>query len=384
MAECDFEEAAKHRIIATFRKWDSDGNGSISKDELCRILMNLGMAENKVGAIFKTVDKNNDGAVNYCEFVSWMFGSAAGDLPVDAASKMWRADTLNDVLNAATVGDSAKAINLIRRDTLIDADASDGQGTTIMMAAAKGGQVALIQSLLEMKASGINAADREGHTALDYAHFAGKLDVIDFMVRRHVAQDNTVVPFIRSLLPAVLRADAEAVRQSVRPRVEFKVYIDRHIGTYHGLTMLPCGSTSLLVKKIEPGLIDDWNKRNPYMQVEVGDQIMEVNEYRGDNKVLSAELAKYQEMHIIVHRYSLELASDPNVSDERGTTALHHAVRSGKPDVLKAILAADRLQINAKDRFGRTASDIATEQGNEELVEMLRENGGKLSEELKE
>merc|ERR1712232_813048 len=115
----------------------------------------------------------------------------------------------------------------------------------------------------------------------------------------HPASDNSVTPFVRSLLPAVQRGDAAAVRMSISPRVRFEVFIDRHIETYHGLTTLPVARKALEIKKIETGLVEDWNNRNPSLAVAVGDHIIQVNEIVGDAKAISAELGHYKELTLV-------------------------------------------------------------------------------------
>merc|ERR1719491_947817 len=98
----EWEQAAQHRIIKTFRSWD----------------------------------ENRDGQISYAEFVAWLFGQAYRELPVDASKKLWYKDTLKDALHAVprrkpfgTPRSSTlmemKAKNLILRDQVITVDSVD-------------------------------------------------------------------------------------------------------------------------------------------------------------------------------------------------------------------------------------------------------------------
>jgi Ca2+-binding EF-hand superfamily protein len=60
-------------VIRAFRTFDKDGNGKISMNEFRYILTKLGdkMPESEVDEIFKEADLNNDGFLNYEEFVSY-------------------------------------------------------------------------------------------------------------------------------------------------------------------------------------------------------------------------------------------------------------------------------------------------------------------------
>jgi len=328
-------------------------------------------------------DRNKDGSLNYTEFVQWLFGVASTQLPEDFEKKLWSLDALKQVISEASTGNAESAVNLLERDSLVHPSAADTNGTTILMAAVKGGSLALVKSLLEMDCGGINAVDQEGNTALDYAYATGNSSVLEYMTHGHTHRDNSVKPFIRALLPGVFRGDAESVQHSVLPRVTYSIYIDRHINEYHGLTLMPCANKTLLIKKIDAGLVDDWNKKTIDLPVKPGDHVLKVNEATGDAKALSLELGKFQEMTITLQRYWPEEGFDPNLVDERGSSALHHAVRQGHKSVVGALLDADAILVNVKDRYDRTALDIATEKGDDEMIAMLQKSGAKLGASLR-
>ncbi|KFQ57290.1 Calmodulin, striated muscle, partial [Pelecanus crispus] len=70
MRDTDSEE----EIREAFRVFDKDGNGYISAAELRHVMTNLGekLTDEEVDEMIKEADCNNDGQVNYEEFVRMM------------------------------------------------------------------------------------------------------------------------------------------------------------------------------------------------------------------------------------------------------------------------------------------------------------------------
>lgn len=62
------------RMKATFKQWDADGSNTISKDELVKVLEQLGtkLSAKDQELLFKEADANNDNSVSYEEFVDWL------------------------------------------------------------------------------------------------------------------------------------------------------------------------------------------------------------------------------------------------------------------------------------------------------------------------
>jgi ankyrin repeat protein len=55
---------------------------------------------------------------------------------------------------------------------------------------------------------------------------------------------------------------------------------------------------------------------------------------------------------------------------------LHQAVIRGKKEMVELLLDK-KADVNTKDSEGETALDEAQEQGNKEIIEILRKHGGK-------
>lgn len=61
-------------IIKAFQDWDTDGNGSITAEELKTILQSLddSFTEEQVENLMKSADTNEDGKIDYVEFSNWI------------------------------------------------------------------------------------------------------------------------------------------------------------------------------------------------------------------------------------------------------------------------------------------------------------------------
>eukprot|EP00933_Yihiella_yeosuensis_P044647 TRINITY_DN3990_c0_g1_i1.p1 TRINITY_DN3990_c0_g1~~TRINITY_DN3990_c0_g1_i1.p1 ORF type:complete len:167 (-),score=41.87 TRINITY_DN3990_c0_g1_i1:110-610(-) len=62
-------------ILEAFKQWDVDGDGSISKTELERVLviLNPSFTKKELNKMMKAADKNRDGNIDYEEFVDWLY-----------------------------------------------------------------------------------------------------------------------------------------------------------------------------------------------------------------------------------------------------------------------------------------------------------------------
>jgi len=68
--DVDFEAEMK----SAFRVFDLDGSGTISLEELRRVMKSFGeiLTEDELDSMIKEVDKNGDGSIDYEEFVNFM------------------------------------------------------------------------------------------------------------------------------------------------------------------------------------------------------------------------------------------------------------------------------------------------------------------------
>lgn len=62
------------KLLKAFEKWDKDGNGKITEEELYDVLSQLDETFTKDNAaeLFKAADLNQDGNIDYAEFAKWI------------------------------------------------------------------------------------------------------------------------------------------------------------------------------------------------------------------------------------------------------------------------------------------------------------------------
>jgi len=79
---CFLEDIAasllKESIVDKFKRWDINGDGVISPEELGKVLKMLGMAEETITSTFKAIDTDKDGKINYREFIDWLYANGSG------------------------------------------------------------------------------------------------------------------------------------------------------------------------------------------------------------------------------------------------------------------------------------------------------------------
>jgi calmodulin len=69
------DDDAEEEMLEAFKVFDTDGNGSITADELRQIFHNLGekLTDEEIEDMIKEADTDGDGEINYHEFVRMMF-----------------------------------------------------------------------------------------------------------------------------------------------------------------------------------------------------------------------------------------------------------------------------------------------------------------------
>jgi len=101
---------------------------------------------------------------------------------------------------------------------------------------------------------------------------------------------------------ADLAAGENMVIDIVRLNPEFQIQVDRSEGGKLGIDVDFSDEITLLIDAITPGLIQDWNDRNPTYLVRKLDRIVEVNGLRGDYARLVEECRKEELLTMVIKR----------------------------------------------------------------------------------
>lgn len=78
--EVELGMTVEEKIKDTFQRYDADGNGVITPEELTALFSELdpGLSENEIKQIIGVSDANKDGVIDFKEFVDWLFGRKGG------------------------------------------------------------------------------------------------------------------------------------------------------------------------------------------------------------------------------------------------------------------------------------------------------------------
>ncbi|CAK0912231.1 unnamed protein product, partial [Prorocentrum cordatum] len=113
---------------------------------------------------------------------------------------------------------------------------------------------------------------------------------------------NEVHPQRRSGSTLATSEEAPVARARWPGAATFKVTIDRSDGSKLGIDVDIVNCSTVLVEKVNEGLISMWNVRNPEQVVESGDRIVEVNGVSGLSKRILAQLGVCGLLDIVVLR----------------------------------------------------------------------------------
>ncbi|CAK9022312.1 Polcalcin Jun o 2 (Calcium-binding pollen allergen Jun o 2) (allergen Jun o 2) [Durusdinium trenchii] len=64
--------AARQRLQELFEKYDTSGDGTLSEEEMAKVFQALNIKKEKVEAMFKAADSDQDGVIQVHEFISWL------------------------------------------------------------------------------------------------------------------------------------------------------------------------------------------------------------------------------------------------------------------------------------------------------------------------
>jgi len=130
---------------------------------------------------------------------------------------------------------------------------------------------------------------------------------------------------------------------------------------------LPAGALTLwAITALWSVFLPQWYERIPLKKIPDWSPEGDYHIHRAVTKPHAAAAVKYLKEH----------GADVNAPNASGETALHIAAELGKVDVVEALLATDKreinaLEINAMDNAGRTPLHSAAERGRSEVVKLL-------------
>ena len=170
----------------TFKKFDTDGSGSMDSGELRHLFKQLGaeFSDQEMAEVMRQLDTSGDGLVDEDEFVEWWTNRAlsnrrgGGLLALKLRKLATKAQALfsTDIFTAAWQGDLELLklfISSEPRNALAQDPTEFGDGWTPLHYAAYRGHVEIVQALVDAadknKSALVNRTNDKGFTALFYA-----------------------------------------------------------------------------------------------------------------------------------------------------------------------------------------------------------------------
>eukprot|EP00927_Polykrikos_kofoidii_P025951 TRINITY_DN23223_c0_g1_i1.p1 TRINITY_DN23223_c0_g1~~TRINITY_DN23223_c0_g1_i1.p1 ORF type:complete len:432 (+),score=66.27 TRINITY_DN23223_c0_g1_i1:273-1568(+) len=123
----DNSAPTQESILASFRRFDENGDGLIGTDELARVLKVLDpkvWRKQRIARLMKVIDKDGDGTISYDEFVEWIGGSATAVERVAILSDPLRPQTADSLKRSSLVSGTRGSRKSISRPNTSDARSS--------------------------------------------------------------------------------------------------------------------------------------------------------------------------------------------------------------------------------------------------------------------
>lgn len=232
-------------------------------------------------------------------------------------------------------------------------------GVTPLICAAsdfRGNKAGVIDLLLDSGAD-IHAIDSYGRHALIAASVSGQMDTVNKLITK--CDKDKLLDMVN------LQAMSGDTALIVASSSGFTEIVDRLLENGAELDIQNVYATSALIKAAKNDRIEVVSKL-----LDVGAD-MELLDIRGTNALVHSAIRK----NIRILSLLLERGADVNVQDSFGRTALIYAVKAGLVSNIKVLLEHDAY-IAIRDENGRTALDYAENNGDYDIVELLKNYKG--------
>ncbi|MCP4592237.1 MAG: hypothetical protein GY842_16005, partial [bacterium] len=228
---------------------------------------------------------------------------------------------------------------------------------------ARAGQVEQVRTMLERSPELIEAKNRAGQTALHAAAYAGRTDVVEFLLahgasvaaadQQQAAPLHLAVSQLRTEVVArLLEAKADPNASTKSKMSPLALLADRRIGSADDTKS--CAAIARLL--LEAGAETDAPNADGYLPLHLA-------AIRGNLAILDPLLAA---------------EADVTTGDAREQTALHHAARGNHQEFIKRLLAG-KAPLDAVDRNGETPLHAAARRFRAEAIDLLLTAGAQVN-----
>ncbi|KAJ4860600.1 ankyrin repeats (3 copies) domain-containing protein [Trichoderma breve] len=219
-------------------------------------------------------------------------------------------------------------------------------GTTVLQWAAAKGLIEVVKQRLE-NGSDINASDQNGYTPLIVASLGGQFEVATLLVEHGARLDAQTQKGATALVPAAISGCVELVQLLLDKGVDVEGG-----GNPEGTTLQVAayyGHADVVRLLLDHGADIEAKNRSGVTAL--------VAAFNGEKKDVTKLL--------------IDRGAQVHTCDEDGKTMLIRASAGGDTEIVEQLLAIGKINLNARDKEGRTALEWATQNGHEAIVQLL-------------
>lgn len=269
-------------------------------------------------------------------------------------------------------------------------NATDNDGWTPLMYAAKNGDLTIVQALLSAPRIDIDAENTDGTTAVLVATDLGEEDVVKALIG-HGANVNT--PDNHGWTP--LMAAAQDGCLTIVKILLCAPQIDIHAKKYDGMNalMFAAGNDKDDIVKVliehganvnstsingsTPLMLAAQKGNLPTVQALLSAPRVDINAWDGSGATALMGAIRFGKDDVV--KALIGHGADVNITDNAGRRPLIWGVRRGCLTIVKILLSAPQIDINAKEATGDTALYVAVTQKHADIVEALINHGADIN-----
>ncbi|XP_048257810.1 serine/threonine-protein phosphatase 6 regulatory ankyrin repeat subunit A-like [Haliotis rufescens] len=270
-------------------------------------------------------------------------------------SLAYNADGSN-VLHLACVNGHVDVVKYLLSQDTVNINSRGWRKRTPMMRAAEEGYKEVVE-LLVSKGADASLVDKRGNNLLHLACQRGQMELVKYIVSQDMVDINR--RGLKKRSPVMIAAESghkEVVELLVNKGADASLMDKKGNNILH----LACqmGHVEVVKYVLSQDIVDinsrGWKTKTPMM--------------------MAAE-----EGHKEVVELLLNKGTDPSLVDKRGNNILHLACQNGQMEVVKYIVSKVIVDVNAKNKRRKTAANIASSQGREDLIDLLVSHGAHMS-----
>ncbi|XP_071094732.1 putative ankyrin repeat protein RF_0381 [Haliotis cracherodii] len=265
-------------------------------------------------------------------------------------------DSGSTILHIACEGGNLDIVNFILNYNIVDINSMDEQECTPAMKAALNGHTDVF-NLLVMKGSDLSLVDDSSNTILHTACEGGNLDIVNYVLTQNIVDINSFGNNDRTpAMDAALKGHKNVFDLIVKKGTDLSLSDERGDSILHAACW---GGNVEIVKYILTQNIVDINVKGQDMSTPVLKAA-----YKGHKEVFNVLVRKNADVLVI------ESSNDG---------ILHLACFGGNMEIIKYILTNCSIDVNDVGEDGFTAAMIAASKGRKDMFDLLLQNRADLS-----